>query len=216
MAIVRYIVVEGPIGVGKTSLANLLAKEFEAETLLERPDENPFLEKFYKEREKYAFQTQIFFLLDRFRQQQKITQPDLFSKGIVSDYLFAKDRIFAYLNLDEDEIKLYEKIYRLLDARIVHPDLVIYLQARVEVLLQRIQMGRIPYQQYLTYRYLESLSQAYNSFFFNYNETPLLVVNTSEIDFVHNQPDFTTLVKEIKKARKGTRYLNIGRGVSKL
>ncbi len=214
MAAMRYIVVEGPIGVGKTSLADLLAKEFEAETLLERPDENPFLEKFYKDREKFAFQTQIFFLLDRFRQQQSITQPDLFSKGIVSDYLFAKDRIFACLNLDEDEIELYEKIYKLLDARIVHPDLVIYLQARVEVLLQRIQTGRIPYQQHLTYRYLESLNQAYNSFFFNYNETPLLVVNTSEIDFVNSRADFETLVKEIRKAKKGTCYLNIGRGVS--
>ena len=212
----RYIVVEGPIGVGKSALTRLLAEAFKARTLLEKAEENPFLERFYKEGKKFAFQAQVFFLLERFRRQQEIHQPDLFSKGLVSDFLFSRDLVFAYLNLDEDEILLYEKIYKLLDTRIVRPDLVIYLQARTDVLLQRLHRGENPHHRLIPTRYLESLNQAYNAFFFNYKETPLLVVNTNEIDLVRNRADFTTLVKEVRTARKGTWYLNIGPGTSKL
>ena len=202
----RYIVIEGPIGVGKTSLAKLLAEEFGARCLFEKVDENPFLESFYQDRGKYAFQTQTFFLLSRFQQQKLVGQGDLFQRTTISDYLFAKDRIFAYLNLDENELGLYEQIYRLLDARTVKPDLVVYLQARPEVLLERIQKRGVDFERHITEKYLEDLTRAYNDFFFQYAESPLLVVHTSEIDFVERKDDFDDLVKEIKRMRGGTQY----------
>ena len=176
----RYIVVEGPIGVGKTTFVNLLAEVFQAETVLERAEENPFLSKFYGDTNKFAFQTQIFFLLTRYQQQQEILQTELFRQNIISDYLFAKDRIFAYLNLSEDELVLYEWIYQLLDQRVVKPDLVIYLQAPVQVLLKRIRKRALWYEKEMDQEYLEKVSKAYNTFFFHYKDTPLLVVNTSE------------------------------------
>ena len=202
----RYVVIEGPIGVGKTSLAKLLAKEFDARCILEKPDENPFLPHFYQERKKYAFQTQIFFLLNRFQQQKEIAQLDLFNQVTLCDYIFAKDRIFASINLDDHELALYEQIFGLLNVQIPTPDLVIYLQARPEVLIHRIKSRNVSYEKEINLEYLKTLTDAYNYFFFHYDESPLLVVNTSEIDFVNRKEDFTQLVREIKQMKKGTWY----------
>ena len=202
----RYIVIEGPIGVGKTSLAKLLAKEFNARWVLEKPEENPFLPHFYQDRKKYAFQTQIFFLLNRFQQQKEIAQLDLFNQITLSDYLFAKDRIFASLNLNDHELALYEQIFHLLNGQIPSPDLVIFLQAKPEVLLHRIKSRNTAYEKEVDLEYLKMLTEAYNYYFFHYDHTPLLVVDTSEIDFVNRKEDFTQLVREIKQMKKGTWY----------
>jgi deoxyadenosine/deoxycytidine kinase len=206
IAMFHYIVIEGPIGVGKTSLTKLLAKEFNARCILEKPEENPFLPHFYQDRKKYAFQTQIFFLLNRFQQQKDIAQLDLFNQITFSDYLFAKDRIFASLNLDDHELALYEQIFSLLRGQIPSPDLVIFLQARPEVLLHRIKSRNIPYEKEVDLEYLKTLTEAYNYYFFHYDQTPLLVVNTSEIDFVNRGEDLAQLVREIKQMKKGTWY----------
>ncbi len=207
----RYIAVEGPIGVGKTSFTKLLAEELEGTTLLEEVDNNPFLPKFYRDVKKYAFQTQLFFLLSRYQQQKEMTQQDLFQKTVVSDYIFAKDKIFAYLNLDEDELGLYEQTFRLLDARIPKPDLVIYLSATCETLFERIEKRNHEYEQNISSEYLEKLVDAYNKYFFYYNDTALLVVNTTEIDFVNNPSDLSNLIKEIESIRGGTHhYIPLG------
>jgi deoxyguanosine kinase len=202
----QYIVIEGPIGVGKTSLTKLLAKEFRARSILERPEGNPFLSHFYRDRKKYAFQAQVFFLLTRFQQQLEISQLDLFNQVTLSDYLFDKDRIFALLNLDEHEFALYEKIFQLLGGRIPTPDLVIFLQAKPEVLLHRIKSRNITYEKEIDLDYLKRLTQAYNDYFFHYEQSPLLVVNTSEIDFVKRKEDLEQLLREIKQMKKGTWY----------
>ena len=212
----RYIVVEGPIGVGKTTFVKLLAEVLQAETVLERAEENPFLDKFYADTEKFAFQTQIFFLLTRYQQQQEILQAELFRQNIISDYLFAKDRIFAYLNLSEDELVLYEWIYQLLDQRVVKPDLIIYLQAPVQVLLKRIRKRALWYEKEMAQEYLEKVSKAYNTFFFQYKDTPLLVVNTSNIDFVQREADLKNLIREIENTEKGVRYITIAPDVDPL
>ncbi len=212
----RYIVVEGPLGVGKTTLVKLLAETFEAKTVLERAGENPFLEKFYQDRSKYAFQTQIFYLLTRYQQQQEILQGDLFRQNIICDYLFAKDRIFACLNLSEDEMVLYDWIYQLLDQRVVKPDLVIYLQAPVSVLTKRIRKRALWYEKNIEEEYLKKVSKAYNNFFFHYKDTPLLVVNTSSIDFVKREADLKNLLREIRNTDKGIRYLTIASDVDPL
>jgi deoxyguanosine kinase len=207
----RYIAIEGPIGVGKTSLAQMLAKEFGAKLILEVPEDNPFLEGFYKDPERHAFQVQLFFLLSRFRQQQELSQLDLFEQNIVSDYLFAKDRIFAYLNLNGRELALYEQIYSLLNSRLPPPDLTVFLQARADVLLERIKKRDKAYERGLSVDYLKRVVDAYNEFFFYYNDTPLLVVNTSDIDFVSRPEDFSSLVKEIRTTHKGTwHYIPLG------
>jgi len=202
----RYIVIEGPIGVGKTSLTKLLAKEFNARCIFEKPEENPFLPHFYEDRKKYAFQTQIFFLLNRFQQQKEIVQPNLFNQITFCDYLFAKDRIFASLNLDNHELALYEQIFGLLNGQISSPDLVIFLQANPEVLLHRIRSRNIPYEKDIDLEYLKMLTEAYNYYFFHYDHTPLLVVNTSEIDFVNRKEDLAQMIREIKQMKKGTWY----------
>lgn len=200
----RYIVVEGPIGVGKSSLTNLLAQRFDARRVMEVVEENPFLASFYEDRQKYAFQTQLFFLLSRFKQQQELFQQDLFSAVTVSDYLFAKDRIFAALTLDANELTLYERVFDALGTRVTKPDLVIYLQARLDVLLGRIKKRAREFERGFDARYLESLCHAYNDFFFHYQETPLLVVNTSDIDFVNNADDLENLLNVIRQTKKGT------------
>ncbi len=202
----RYIIIEGPIGVGKTSLAKLLAKEFNARCVLEKPEENPFLPQFYQDRKKYAFQTQLFFLLSRFQQQREIAQLDLFNQMTLCDYLFAKDRIFASLNLDDHELALYEQIYQLLTGQIPTPDLVIFLQAKPEVLLYRIKSRNHTYEKEIDLDYLKMLTEAYNYYFFHYEQTPLLVVDTNEINFVDRKEDFDQLVREIKQMKKGTWY----------
>lgn len=206
MAEHRYIVLEGPIGVGKTSLCHLLEKEFSGRLVLEEVEENPFLTEFYQDRQRMALQTQLFFLLSRYRQQQEIIQPSLFGQATISDYLFAKDRIFAYLNLDDNELALYNQIYELLEPTVPKPDLVIYLQASTEVLMQRIGLRGKDYEKGISREYINDLNEAYNHFFFNYTDTPLLVINTTEIDFVSSRKDLVDLVQRIKEMRKGTHY----------
>jgi len=207
----KYIVVEGPIGVGKTSLAKSLASEFQARSVFENVDDNPFLPKFYEDRQTHAFQNQIFFLLSRYQQQRGISQPELFSQNTVGDYLFAKDKIFASLTLNNEELRLYQQVYELFDARIPKPDLVVYLQARPEVLYKRMKKRDKSYERDVTLEYLKEVSQAYNQFFFHYDESPLLVVNTSEIDFVASSKDLADLIKEINNMGSGTQhYIPLG------
>jgi len=202
----RYIVVEGVIGVGKTSLTKLLATRLGGRLNLEVVEENPFLAKFYRDREAYAFQTQIFFLLSRYRQQQGLGQLDLFNATLVSDYLFAKDRIFANLNLADDELALYSQLATILEQRVLKPDLVIYLQARTEVLEQRIRWRGRAYEQEMEPAYLEALNGAYSYFFHHYKEAPLLVVNTDNLDFVNVPGDFEMLFGQLTEKFAGTRY----------
>jgi len=204
----RYIDVEGPIGVGKTSLVNILSKVLKARTIFEIVEENPFLANFYSDRQKYAFQTQLFFLLSRFKQQGELFQQELFAQVTVSDYLFAKDRIFASLTLDPNELALYERVFDLMGPRVVKPDLVVYLQARLDVLLTRIKKRGREFERRFDPDYLTGICRAYNDFFFHYSETPLLVVNTSDIDFVGNQEHQEALLSTIWKMRKGTQYYN--------
>ena len=202
----RYIVIEGPIGVGKTSLARLLSKELHSKLLPEKAEDNPFLKEFYKDRRRYAFQTQIYFLLSRYRQLQELSQMDLFDRSILTDYFFPKDRFFASLNLDPSELALYDQLYRLMNPEIPVPDLVIYLQANTEVLLDRIKRRALEYAEPLIGDYIEMVNQAYNEFFFKYVESPLLVIQTSEIDFVNERADLDDLVKQIRQMKKGTQY----------
>jgi deoxyadenosine/deoxycytidine kinase len=202
----RYIAIEGPIGVGKTSLTRMLAAELGGDLLLEQTDANPFLEKFYRDRKRYALQTQLFFLLTRYQQQKDLSQLDLFQKMIVSDYLFDRDRIFAHINLDKDELRLYDEIYTLLEARITRPDLVILLQARPEILKERIRTRGKRFERDISPEYLQEVVEAYKDYFFYYSDAPLLVVDATEIDFVQSREDFEDLLKEIKGTRKGTWY----------
>lgn len=202
----RYIVVEGPIGVGKTSLVRALSRRFGARTVFEIVEENPFLASFYQDRTKYAFQTQLFFLLSRFKQQQELFQQDLFSQVTVSDYLFAKDRIFASITLDPNELALYERIYEHLGPRVMKPDLVIYLQARVDVLLARIRKRGREFERKFDPDYLAELSRTYNDFFHRYDDTPLLIINTSDIDFVESDEDLGELIRALSTIKHGTHY----------
>src|SRR6267142_6302250 len=202
----RYIVVEGPIGVGKTTLTRELARRYGARTVFEIVEENPFLANFYQDRNKFAFQTQLFFLLSRFKQQQELFQQDLFSQVTVSDYLFAKGRIFASITLDPNELSLYERIYQMLGPRVMKPDLVIYLQARLDVLLARIKKRGREFERKFDSEYLAELSRTYNDFFHRYEETPLLVINTSDLDFVDNEEDFDELIRAMSQIHHGTHY----------
>ncbi len=202
----HYIVIEGPLGVGKTSLARLLAEKLEGETLLEDVEGHPFLTKFYRDPRKYAFQTQIYFLLRRYQQIAEIHQMDLFKKVVLSDYLFEKDRIFARINLDDQEFWLYEQLFQLLHRKTVVPDLVIFLQARTDVLLERIRKRGRKFEKGVHPDYIESLNDAFNSFFFHYQDSPLLVIDASEIDFVHVPEDLDNLVAQIRNMEGGTQY----------
>jgi len=202
----RYIVVEGVIGVGKTSLSKLLSDRTEGRLNLEVVEENPFLSNFYLDRSSFAFQTQIFFLLSRFRQQQELFQNDLFSNTLISDYLFAKDRIFANLNLGDDELGLYNQLATILEQRVRKPDLVIYLQARTDVLLQRINWRGRSFEQNMDAGYLDALNGAYSYFFHHYKDAPLLVVNTDNLDFVNVPQDFDLLYDQIREEFTGTHY----------
>jgi deoxyguanosine kinase len=201
-----YIAIEGAIGAGKTSLAKILAERMEARLILEETEENPFLSDFYKDKERYAFQTQIFFLLSRYRQQQDLFATDLFQKKVISDYFFDKDRIFASVTLSPNEFYLYERLLSILEKDIPKPDLVIYLQANPEILLKRIKERDRPYEKNIDSEYIQTLNEAYNYYFFHYTKTPLLVVNTDKIDFVHNEADLDDLLQQLKKSHMGTKY----------
>jgi deoxyguanosine kinase len=202
----RYIAVEGPIGVGKTTLANMLATALDGDLLLERTEDNPFLKKFYQDRRRYALQAQLFFLVTRYQQQKELNQLGLFQRIIVSDHLFDRDRIFAHINLDKDELRLYDAIYALLQARITKPDLVILLQARPEILKERIRTRGKRRERDISLEYLEEVAEAYKDYFFYYSDSPLLVVDATEIDFVRNKDDFEDLLREIKETKQGTTY----------
>lgn len=204
----KYICIEGVIGVGKTSLTNLLAEYLDAKVIYEQPDENPFLNDFYREPRRFAFQTQLFFLLSRYRQQQESFQTELFHKYTISDYLFAKDRIFAHLNLEDRELYLYDRIASLLEREIPKPDLVVYLQSSPERLMANIRKRSRSYEKNMSEEYIRSLNEAYNRFFFHYNDTPLLVINSTLIDFVNNDNDFQELVKQIMRSHSGIEYFS--------
>jgi len=202
----RYIVVEGPIGVGKTTTAEALSRELKARLIREEVEENPFLIRFYKDMRSYAFQTQLYFLLSRYRQQQELQQQDLFRRNTVSDYLFAKDRLFAYLTLEEEELKLYERMHGLLNENILKPDLVLYLQASSEVLLDRVRARGRPYERAISSEYLEEVVRAYNYFFFHYTQAPLMVVNTNEVELAGNPAQLKDLIRRMGEVRSGTHY----------
>jgi len=206
MSDARYIAIEGAIGAGKSTLARLLAERTGARLVVEPDQENPFLERFYADPAAHAFQTQLFYLLSRYQQQAALSQGDLFERGIVADYLFAKDRIFAALTLDEQEFRLYDRVYSLLDAQLPRPDLVVFLQARAEVLLERIRKRARKAEARIKPDYLEELAQAYNQFFFHWAETPLLVVAANEIDFEGNAADREALLKEIERTKSGVHH----------
>ena len=202
----RFIAIEGVIGAGKTTLADMFSKTIGASVILEEFEENPFLEEFYKEPQRYAFQTQIFFLSSRFQQLRDLHQVDLFRQKIVADYLFEKDRIFATLNLSEKEMKLYDGIARLMEKEIPVPDLVIYLQSTTDHLMHNIRARGRSYEKNMEYDYIDALNELYNHFFFHYNKAPLLVINTDEIDFQHNEQDYQDILVEINHHRSGTSY----------
>lgn len=209
MSDIRYIAIEGVIGAGKTSLANLLAKRMSSKLILEEFETNPFLSKFYDDRKRYAFQTQMFFLVNRFKQQQELNQEDLFTEFIVSDYIFAKDNIFAYMNLSGDELKLYETLFPQLQRDLRKPDLVIFLQASTDRLMYNIKKRNRKFEKGITKSYIRELSEAYNNFFFKYNNTPLLIVNSTEIDFVNRAKDFEELYTQIfREDRAFIEYFN--------
>lgn len=194
---IHYIAVEGVIGAGKTTLATLLSEKLNADLVLEQFEINPFLEKFYKDRRRYAFQTQIFFLVNRYIQQQNLLQANLFKQYLVSDYIFEKDRIFASINLEGDELKLYEALASQLEKNILKPDLVIYLQSSVDRLMENIRKRYRTFERNIQRSYIEQLNEAYNHFFFAYKTTPLLIVNTNEIDFLNNKEDLDNLIELI-------------------
>ena len=204
----RYIAVEGPIGVGKTSLARRLSESFDSDLILEQPEENPFLERFYRDPENAAFPTQLFFLFQRARQMQTFRQADMFQPVRISDYLLEKDRIFARLTLDDAEFGLYEQIYDKLSIELPEPDLVVYLQAPLDVLLRRIASRGIAYEQQINRAYLERVMDAYARFFHEYDRAPLLIVNASQIDLVRNERDYEELFSRIMSIRHGRHYYN--------
>ena len=203
-----YIVVEGPIGVGKTSLARRLAESFECDLVLERSAENPFLEKFYRSRKQYALPTQLFFLFQRVRQLQGLRQSDIFSPLQVSDFLLDKDALFARINLDDDEYRLYQQVYTQLSSDVPVPKLVIYLQAPVDVLIERIRRRGVEYEQMIEPAYLEKLAEAYSRLFLTYNTAPLLIINAAEINFVDDEKDYATLLDYIIKVKSGRHFFN--------
>ncbi|MCZ6576847.1 MAG: deoxynucleoside kinase [Gammaproteobacteria bacterium] len=204
----RYLAIEGAIGVGKTSLARRLADAFGTEPVLERPEENPFLERFYQARARFALPTQLFFLFQRARQIQALKQSDMFRPGYVADFMLEKDTLFARANLADDELRLYEQVYAQLRLDLPVPDQVIYLQAPVDVLMERIRKRDLGYERLIDRAYLQDVVDAYTQFFYHYTAGPLLVVNAAEINFVDNDKDFTVLVEHIRKHCSGRHFFN--------
>ncbi|GAB4339387.1 MAG: deoxynucleoside kinase [Calditrichia bacterium] len=203
----NYIAIEGVIGAGKTSLAHLLQQRLGGRVVLEEFEENPFLDDFYRDPEHFAFQTQIFFLLSRYRQQEEISQYDLFHQRVIADYMFVKDRIFATLNLNEKEMTLYNMLARILEKRITKPDLAIYLKASTQRLMRNIQKRGRAYERHIKEEYIDSLNRLYEEFFWNYNDTPLLIINTENLDFVHNENHLSQIIVEMSKHRSGKKVV---------
>ena len=208
MKIPYHIAIEGTIGVGKTSLAKVLEERLEAKLVLEEFEENPFLVDFYKNSERFAFQTQLFFLLSRYRQQQQLQQTDLFTKTLISDYMFVKDRLFAALNLNDKEMSLYNAVARILEKNITSPDMVIFLQSDTDRLMENIKLRGREYEKLIDWKYIDALNQMYNEYFFRYDNSPLLIINTNDIDFVNNQDDLEDIIEFIRTPGEGTRYFN--------
>ena len=204
----RIIAIEGPVGVGKSTLARALADRLGARLVEEDVEGNPFIREFYADPTRTAFQTQMFFMLSRYQQQLELRQGDLFAHTTVSDYMFQKDRIFAYLTLNEAELALYDRIYQLLDPRIPRPDLVVYLQARAEVLLERIRSRSRTWERPITLEYLEKVNRAYNDYFFHYAGSALLVVNTSDIDIVEKEQHLEDVISAVRRMKKGVQHYN--------
>ena len=207
-----YIAVEGVIGVGKTTFAQMLSERLGARLINEEVFENPFLVDFYKDRKRHALSCQLYFLITRFQQQQELTVRDLFAQKIVADYLFAKDAIFASVNLSERELALYNKIAPALSRDVPVPDLVIYLQASTPVLLERIRRRNLPFEKPIDFDYVAMLNTAYDYYFFHYTDSPLLVVKTDEIDFVHRPEHFDDLIEQISKPVAGKKYYSPSSG----
>ena len=208
MRYLYYIAIEGPIGVGKTSLAELLSKELGARLVLEDFEDNPFLPDFYNDPERFGFQTQLFFLLQRYRQQQDLRQVDMFQKLLITDYMFVKDRLFASLNLDDKEMHLYDTVASLLERNIIKPDLVIYLQADTDVLMKNIEKRGRNMERNVTWEYIDALNQVYTEYFFRYQDTPLVIINTNNIDFVENENDLKEVIDYIRQPVSGTKFFN--------
>lgn len=200
----KYIAVDGPIGAGKTTVAKMLAKDLEGNAMLEPVDKNPFLTDFYSDKQKNAFKTQLFFLLNRYQQQMELK--DLLENRTVCDYTFAKDFIFAGINLNQDEQNLYQTVFNLLDARLPKPDIVVYLQASPEILMQRVKMRGFGYEKNIGAEYLTALTNAYNEYFFQYKDTPLLIVNSNDLDIVKKPEDWNTLKEAILSHKNGTAH----------
>ena len=203
-----YLAVEGPIGVGKTSLVKLLGKKLGAKMVLEEYENNPFLEEFYNDPERFAFQTQLFFLMSRYRQQQDLRQVDMFHNLLITDYMFVKDRLFASLNLDDKELSLYDTVANLLERNVLKPDVVIYLQADTQTLMRNISKRGRDFESNMSFEYLDALSQVYTEYFFKYQETPLIIINTNNIDFVNNNDDLDEVIKYIREPVSGTKFFN--------
>jgi deoxyadenosine/deoxycytidine kinase len=204
----RYVVVEGPIGAGKTSLTHKLAERLNADTLLENASDNPFLPRFYQEPRRYALPTQLHFLFDRSRQLRELAQGDLFRAGTVSDFLIDKDMLFARLNLDDDEFELYQKVYADLAPQAATPDLVIYLQAPIDVLQERVRRRGVDFERDMDADYLQRLANSYSEFFHRYEAAPLLIVNTSNLNFAESEADFELLLERMSKMRGPREFFN--------
>ena len=204
----NYVVIEGAIGVGKTSLAKLLSDRLGAKLVLEKFEENPFLSEFYDDPVRFSFQTQLFFLLQRYQQQQELRQVDMFHNLLISDYMFIKDRLFASLNLDEKEMSLYDSIANMLERNVINPDLIIYLQADTNTLMKNIAKRGREFEANISYDYINGLNEIYTEYFFRYNETPLVIINTNYIDFVNNSADLDQVIDYIRQPVSGTKFFN--------
>ena len=208
-----YVAIEGTIGVGKTSLANLLSEKLTAKLVLEAFEDNPFLSDFYEDPERHAFQTQLWFLLQRYQQQQDLRQVDMFQNLVITDYMFVKDRLFASLNLNEKEMSLYDTVANMMERNVIHPDLVIFLQADTETLMKNIASRGREIEKNISEDYLDALNQVYNEYFFRYQDTPLVIINTNNIDFVNNHKDLEEVINYIRQPVTGTKFFNPTTGI---